>query len=384
VSRRVPRWLIVVLVLVALGILLRFTVLKPKLLEVDVARVERGEVEETVTNTRAGTVKARSRTKLSPQIGGRVTSLPFAKGAAVPKGALLLQLDDSVQRAEAALAEEQIKTAAAQAAEARLSAQLAQREWARAEALAKDSILSKQDLDTIETKRDQARSAAEAAAAALDQARAQRALAQAQLDLTRILAPFAGILADRSTEVGEWITPSPPGVPIPPVLDLLDPSSLYVSAPIDELDAARVRTGLAVRITVDSFPGKDFRGTVVRLAPYVLDLQEQNRTLEVEADFAPGQRPEGLLPGTSADVEILLNRKEGVLRVPTSAIAEGKKVLVLSGDTLEERSVGTGLSNWRFTEITGGLKEGDRVVTARDNSSLRSGAKAEARSAPRT
>ena len=380
---RVPRWAWVLLLLLAGAVALRLTVFRAKPVEVEVARVERGEVEETVTNTRAGTVKARNRTKLSPQVGGRVTALPFAKGAKVPAGALLLQLDDSIQRAEMSLAEEQVKTVAAQAAEAHLAARLAEREWARARALARDAILSQQDLDALETRRDQAVSAAEAADAALEQARAQRKLAEASLALTRIYAPFAGVLADRSTEVGEWITPSPPGVPIPPVLDLLDPSSLFVSAPIDELDAARVKVGQEVRITVDSFPGKSFAGTVSRVAPYVLDLQEQNRTLEVEADFAAGQISEGLLPGTSTDLEILLTSKVGVLRLPTSAVAEGRKVLLLSDGKLEEVTVETGLSNWRFTEVTGGLKEGDLAVTARDNTAIRPGAKARAKSEPK-
>lgn len=376
---RIPRWVWGLLLLLVAAVLLRLTVFRPAGVEVEVARVERGSVEETVTNTRAGTVKARNRTKLSPQVGGRVTALPFAKGAAVPAGALLLQLDDSVQRAELRLAEEQVKTATAQAAEARFAAQLAEREWARAETLADDFILSKQDLDALESRRDRARSAADAAAAALDQARAQKGLAEVQLDLTRIRAPFAGILADRSTEVGEWITPSPPGVPIPPVLDLLDPHSLFVSAPLDELDASRVKVGQEVRVTVDSRPGETFAGSVARVAPYVLDLQEQNRTLEVEVGFAGGSHIGGILPGTSADVEVVLGRKEGVLRIPAAAVAEGRRVLVLDGGKLVERTVRTGLGNWRYAEILDGLREGDTVVTARDTPDVKPGARAKAR-----
>jgi HlyD family secretion protein len=379
---RPPKWLLFLFGLITVAIVLRFTVFRAKLVEVEAVRAQRGSVEETVTNTRAGTVKALSRAKLSPQMGGRVAALPFAKGASVPKGALLLQLDDSIQRAELELAGEQVKTAAAHVSEARLAAQLAQREWDRAQALAKDSILSKQDLDTLESRRDQARSAAEAAAAALEQARARRKLAQAQLDFTQIRAPFAGILADRSTEVGEWITPSPPGVPIPAVLDLLDPASLYISAPVDELDASRVRVGQEVRVTVDSRPGETFPGAVSRVAPYVLDLQEQNRTLDVEVSFSPGANVQGILPGTSADVEVVLGGKEGVLRIPAAAVAEGKRVLVLVDGKLQERTVKTGLSNWRFTQILEGLREGEWVVTARDTPDVKPGARARVRTAP--
>ena len=84
--------------------------------------------------------------------------------------------------------------------------------------------------------------------------------ARATLEKTVITAPFDGVVLDVSTEVGEWISPSPPGVPIPPVLDLIDPEALYLSAPIDEADLARVRVGLPVRMTLDAFPGRSFEG----------------------------------------------------------------------------------------------------------------------------
>ncbi len=113
-----------------------------------------------------------------------------------------------------------------------------------------------------------------------------------------VRAPFAGVLADRSTEVGEWITPSPPGVPIPAVLDLIDPGSVYISAPIDEVDSGRVRAGQEVRVTVDSRPGEKLAGRLVRVAPFVLDVLEQNRTVEVEVDLADSAVASSLLPGT--------------------------------------------------------------------------------------
>ncbi|MGD1146675.1 MAG: biotin/lipoyl-binding protein [Thermoanaerobaculaceae bacterium] len=109
--RRIPRWAIVVVLVVVVAAVLRFVVFRSKPVPVEVARVESGTVEETVTNTRAGTVKARRRAKLSPQIGGRVVELPYRKGALVEAGALLLRLDDSVQTAQVRLAQEQVKTA---------------------------------------------------------------------------------------------------------------------------------------------------------------------------------------------------------------------------------------------------------------------------------
>ncbi len=374
--RRIPRWLVILLAVAAAALVLRFTVLRPRPVSVEAARVEPGVVEETITNTRAGTVKARLRARLSPQLGGLVVGIPHRKGGRVSAGDLVLKLEDSVQQAQVRLAEEQVRAARAQANEACLAAELAEKELARGLALKRDGIASQQSLDSLESGRDQTRAACQAARATLDQAEAQVRLARAQLALTEVHAPFSGIVADVSTEVGEWITPSPPGVPIPPVLDLIDPSSVYVSAPIDEVDAERVRVGQEVRVTVDSRPGETFAGRLTRVAPYVLDVQEQNRTVEVEVDFVDPATAVTILPGTSADVEVVLSRREDVLRVPTSAIAEGNKVLVLLAGRLVERTITPGLKNWRFTEVRSGLEAGETVVTARDSTAIKPGARA--------
>ena len=89
----------------------------------------------------------------------------------------------------------------------------------------------------------------------------QRAL----LDQATLRAPFAGIVAQINGEVGEFVTPSPPGIPTPPAVDLIDDSCLYVEAPIDEVDAARVKSGMPVRISLDAFRGQSFAGTVTRI-----------------------------------------------------------------------------------------------------------------------
>ncbi|GBC80764.1 Macrolide export protein MacA [bacterium HR09] len=236
--------------------------------------------------------------------------------------------------------------------------------------------MSAQNLDLLASRRDQSQAACVAAQALVEQAQAQVRVAKAQLALTELRAPFSGIVADLSTEVGEWITPAPPGVPIPPVIDLLDPSSLYVVAPIDELDVARVAVGQEVRLSVDPRPGVTFSGKVSKISPYIVDVTEQNRTADVEVEFNAGQDLSGVLPGASADVEIVVSRKENALRIPTSAVGEGKKVLVLEGGRLVERPVTTGLANWQYTEVLSGLAEGEEVVVSRDRPEIKPGVRA--------
>ncbi len=373
------RWLVVGAAVVAVVAALRLTVWRPEVVEVEVARVERGVVEEVVTNSRAGTVKARRRARLSPQTGGRVVELPYRRGDAVAAGAVVLRLDDSVQRARLALAQQDVRTARARAEEACLGAELAVKELARGQALRVDGIASEQVLDGLTSSRDRSAAACRAASAVSAQAEAQVRLVEVELALTRVEAPFAGVLAEVATELGEWITPSPPGVPIPPVLDLIDPTSLYVSAPIDEVEAERLAVGQAVRVTVDTRPGQKLAGNVARVAPFVLDVLEQNRTVEIEVELAEPAVAAGLLPGLSADVEIVISRVDGVLRLPTAAIAEGGKVLLLADGRLAERRVETGKRNWQLTEVREGVAEGELVVTSRDSTAVKAGSRARAR-----
>ena len=79
------------------------------------------------------------------------------------------------------------------------------------------------------------------------------ARARAALDKTRLTAPFGGTVAEINGELGEFVTPSPIGVPTPPAVDLIDTTSLYVSAPIDEVDAPDIRADMAAHISLDAF-----------------------------------------------------------------------------------------------------------------------------------
>jgi HlyD family secretion protein len=145
---------------------------------------------------------------------------------------------------------------------------------------------------------------------------------------------------------------------------------------MDEVDAARLRPGLPARVTVDSHRGEEFPGKVVRVASYVLDVEEQNRTVEIEVELEDEAFAATLLPGTSADAEVVLESREDVLRVPSSCLFEGTRVLVLEDGKLREVEVEVGLRNWEWVEIAAGLEAGDRVVSSLDRAEIRAGAEA--------
>lgn len=372
---RWARRLIVLGAVLAIGGGLRATVFRSDPVPVTIHRVGRGRVEETVVNSRAGTVESRRHARMSPGIDGLVAAIPVRDGATVKKGDVLLRLDDSERRAEMNLAARSLDAARAAEQEACLSAEQAARTRRRVEGLAERRLASDQDLEDARTKAEVADAACIAARSRTKQAEATLAAARATLGRTVMIAPFDGVVLDVTTEIGEWISPSPPGVFIPPVVEVIDPGAVYVKSPLDEADVARIRVGLPARITLDAFRGRSFAGVLSYVPARVETRQEQNRVLVVEAEFEEIPLPPNLIPGLSADIEVILEVREDVLRVPTYALLEGDRALVVEGKILRAVGVETGLRNWDFTEVTGGLEESDLVVVSLDRAEVKEGAR---------
>ena len=349
---------------------------RPKPVSVVLRKVESGVVEATVSNTRAGTIKACHRAKLAPPTGGQISHLLVKKGQRVRARQVLLELWNNDLQAQERLALEQLGSAQMQLYQACAQADLAEKEVERARKLKERGFISAESLDQKISSDKVARIGCEVARNQIEQNYSRVAAARAGLDRMVLRAPFDGVVADISGELGEYATPSPPGIPTPPAIDLIDDSCLFVSAPIDEVDASAVKIGQSSRITLDAIKGKQFQGKVKRIAPYVLDLEKQARTVEVEVEFAELPQADKLLVGYSADVEIVHDARANVLRIPTQTLLEGKRVLLYRGSdgTLEERTVATGLSNWEHTEIISGLNEGDQIVTSLDRAGVKAGA----------
>ena len=367
------------LILLALGAWF-FT--RPNPISVVLAKVDRGTVEATVSNTRAGTIKACQRAKIAPQSGGQIAHLLVKKGQRVKANQILLELWNNDLQAQERLAQQQLGTSQMQVQQACVQADEADKEAERARQLKERGFISAEGLDQKVSAAKVARAGCEVAQSQIDQSRSRIEAARAGLDRMVLRAPFDGVVAEISGELGEFATPSPPGIPTPPAIDLIDDRCLFVSAPIDEVDAANIKAGQRSRITLDAIKGKSFAGKVKRVAPYVLEVEKQARTVEVEVEFVEPPTAENLLVGYSADVEIMHTSHEKVLRIPTQALLptqtaqEAKRVLVYGADgVLEERSVTTGLANWDRTEITAGLSEGEQIVMSLDQAGVKAGAK---------
>ena len=372
------KWLFRLLIPIGIAaVVVWFTAYRSESVPVRVAVVERADVESSISNSKAGTIKARRRARLSAEVGGRVVATPKRTGERVKRDEVIVSLNDASPRAQLMLAQEGLRVAEAARREACIARDRALRELNRKRSLAEGRIISEDLLDALESAHESAEASCIAVTAERDKAKAAILAAEAGLDKFTIRAPFDGIIAEMTAEVGEWVTPSPPLLTAPAVVDIIDQTSVYVSAPMDEVDSASIQPGQRAKITVDSHPEAVFAGRVHRVAPYVLDIEAQNRTVEIEAEFDDSDLATSLLAGTSADIEVILEIHENVLRIPTSALREGRSVLVPEAGVLVEREIEIGLKNWDFAEVTRGLSEGEQIVVSLDRVEVQPGADVE-------
>lgn len=371
--KAIRRWLILLGAVVAVVIAYSYLT-RPRPIQVALYEVIAGEVKASVANTRAGTVKACRRARMSPSMGGQIAGLPAREGAQVKRGDILMELWNDDLKAQVVLAQRDTEASRARTGEACANAEVADKESRRLLSLQSKGLASEEAVDVAVGTAKASSAACGAARALVSVSQAREAVALASLERTLLRAPFDGAVAEVNGEIGEFVTPSPVGIPTPPAVDLIDNSCLYVTAPIDEVDAPAIRAGMPARISLDAFPDDDFKGTVRRVAPYVLDLEKQARTVEIEVEVAQLEE-RNLLAGYSADVEVILQVRENVLRVPTQSVLDDSTVLLYSetDGVLESRTVKLGVSNWEFTEIESGLKAGDRIVMSVDREGVHEG-----------
>jgi len=194
---------------------------RPDPINVSLIEVKRGKVESSVSNTRAGSVEACQRTRLSPISGGRIVYLGVKKGDHVKKGDVLLRLWNDDQQAQSQLAQTQVTSSKKRISEICAIADNAEREAARMATLKERGFISEGGEEKARYEAESRRAACEAARADVRQALARLKLSEVEQDRTVLIAPFDGIVADIVGELGEYTSPSPPVVATPPAIDLI-------------------------------------------------------------------------------------------------------------------------------------------------------------------
>lgn len=406
------------------------------------AKIERGPI--TVTISATGTLNAVITVEVGSQITGMVKELYADFNALVKRGQVIARIDPATfearlqqaradlesakanvmnQRAVVAKAEAQVANARAALAaskanlgKAEVTVRDARIKFESREALFREGGISQEERDSAKATYDSAlaqldaaeaeRQAAEAllrsAEAELQVARAQlvaaeatvkqkeAAVRQAQVDLdhTFIRAPVDGIVISRNVDMGQTVAASLQA----PTLFVIaqDLTKMQVNTTMDEADIGRIRLGQEATFTVDAYPGQSFHGKVyqIRQAPVI-----RQNVVTYDVIIRVANPDLKLMPGMTANVKILVAKKENVLKIPNAALrfhppmagggqpgggaaqaapgghrTGGEQVWVLANGRLQPIPVKLGLSDGTFTEVVeGALHEGQEVVIGLGN-----------------
>lgn len=259
---------------------------------------------------------------------GAVRRVVFESGATVEAGALLVELDDSIEAAQLPGLEAQ--------------ARLAEINLKRAVELRANETNTQADVDTAE--------------AVLAQSRSAVAQLKASLAKKKVVAPFAGRLGISLVHPGQFLAKPAPVVQ----LETLDPIHVDFSLPQQTL--ARVAVGQSVQVTVDALPDRVFRGEITAINPRV---NATTRSLTLRATLP--NPDEVLRPGMFAQVEVALPATDDYLSLPITAIIYnpyGDSVYVINQGVVEQRFVKTGPKRGDLVAIVSGLKAGEEIVTS--------------------
>jgi HlyD family secretion protein len=351
----------------------------------DTIEVDRGDIVEKITAT--GTINPVITVRVGSQVSGRIAKIFADFNAHVQKGQVIAQLETDIYQSRVEQADANFELARAQTQEARVSLLDAKYNLRRITDLNKGLVASERELEIAETKHKGAQAAYDAAVAREKQAQALLASAQVDLEHATIYSPVDGIVISRNCDVGQTVVASFQT----PDLFLIaqDLTKMQVEAYVDEADIGKVQVRQEVRFTVDAFPERIFNGSVsqVRFAP-----KEEQNVVTYATIIAVANPDLSLRPGMTATVSIITSEKKKALRVETIALrfkadpddenmsrlskeerlasndreTQGVQqrlwILKSSGD-IKSTVIETGISDGKYTEVTGGaLEEGERII----------------------
>jgi membrane fusion protein (multidrug efflux system) len=312
---------------------------------VDAAPVTAGAVEERIAVV--GSLTPKFQGEVKAEYSGVVSDVYVTEWVPVKKGALLGRFDSREVRAA-------LEGARASRMQAEVAVARAQRERTRCEKLRAAGLATQQTLDD-------AVSAAEAAEAQLRATSAQEELVATRLRKTEIRAPMDGVVALRAVNPGDFIENM--GSPRP-MFRIVDNRRLELTVTVPSTRVAAVAVGQPLSFTVDALPGRTFEGRVSFVNP---SIDEASRTMKViaQVDNDSGALKAGLF----ARGEIVSGRREGVLRLPRTALVSWDQsggtglVYVIEGGRAHRKSVEVGASSGDSVEVRSGISEGETVVT---------------------
>jgi HlyD family secretion protein len=276
-------------------------------------KVDRGAVEQVVTAN--GTLSAVVTVQVGSQVSGTILKLFADFNSRVKEGQIVAQIDPTRFKATVEQAQAALKNAEASAARARVNQKQARLDYDRAKELFARQVVGQAELDTLKSKLDVSDVDLAASDAAVAQARAQVGMAKVDLERTTIRSPISGVVLQRAVDVGQTVAAS---LQAPTLFTIAqDLSHMEVRAAIDEADVGKLKEGLDAKFTVDAYPGQEFAATIfqIRSQPNVTsNVVTYDAILRVD-------NPDGRLrPGMTANVRVVTDRRDDVVRVPNAAL----------------------------------------------------------------
>jgi HlyD family secretion protein len=345
-----------------------------------------GEVVRQVTAS--GKLRALNTINVGAEVSGQITRVYVDFNSPVRAGQVLAEIDQTRLRARVQQARAQVATAEAALAQANAAAARAatdigiqRREFERRESLAESGFASRTQLDAAQGAVAVAEAGRRTSAAQIASARAQIAQANAELssallDLSRttIVAPTSGVVINKLVEPGTTVAAS---FQTPNLFEIAaDTTRMQVEASVDESDIGQIQVGQDVSFTVDAYPQDRFKAVVRQIRKSAVEAQNVVSYLVIlKVDNREGK----LLPGMTANVEIVTGRVARTLRVPAAALrfrprpgdrpkgaapTSGDHVFVATADPFKpaRRRVQLGLEGEEFVQVVGGLRRGERVL----------------------
>jgi HlyD family secretion protein len=276
-------------------------------------KVDRGTVEQIVTAT--GQLNAVVTVQVGSQVSGIIQKLNADFNSHVTEGQIIAQIDPTRFKATLDQTQAALKNAEASLARARVNHDLNKREWERGRELVEKAVIGQSEIDTLKSKYDLGKVEVASAEAQVSQARASVGAARVDLERTTIRAPISGTVLQRAVDKGQTVAAS---LQSPTLFTIAqDLSKMEVRAAIDEADVGKLREGLEARFTVDAYTGQEFVATIfqIRSNPNV-----QQNVVTYDAILRVDNPDGKLRPGMTANVRIVSQRRENVLRVPNAAL----------------------------------------------------------------
>jgi HlyD family secretion protein len=277
------------------------------------AKVEKGPITATVAAS--GTLNPVTSVQVGTQVSGQIKELFVDFNSPVKAGQLIARIDPETFEYRVRQNEADLEAGRAAAGRAQVALANAQRDLARTRELVAREFVSSADLDRAQAQFDLARAELNTAQAVVAQRTAQLASAKVDLARTEIRAPVDGVVIKRSVDVGQTVAAS---LQAPELFIIArDLRDMQVETSIDEADVGRIRVGQRATFTVDAFPGRTFSGEVRQVRKSAQTVQNVvTYTVLVSA-----ANPDGLLmPGMTANVRIVTDTREAVLKVANSAL----------------------------------------------------------------